>query len=401
MPPWNSNGTFTRTDGTRTGPSVFRLQQVAPGVEPDPLLFDLESNDLAAGIEASLNKDGLNAPTASLPMGGNKHTNVADATARAEYASLGQLQDASGVYVTPTEVDGTADAITLTPATAITAYVANQFFRFKAESANTGAVTVAISSLAAVNLQKLDNTGAIVDLVADDIQDGSLLGIWYDGTRFLIVQGLISEPLLPVLLTNEQAYTDLADQARQTLCVGRRVMANQTFDVGDFTTNVNLSRLFDPGPQINSNLLPPDGVDTYLINFVIDRANERVRFRTQASPIPGVLAGANLGPDLSDAFENDPYLVIKAGDSVWTFSSDVFTNTDTAEPYTWDVDPTFITAMEAEYRALSQADKDSTTLTISDGPLFTGFAYGNTIIAGMAYGDTIITGAAYGDTRIF
>lgn len=49
---------------------------------------------------------------------------------------------------------GTANALTLTPSPAITAYAAGQVFRFKSgASANTGATTVAISGLAAIALQ--------------------------------------------------------------------------------------------------------------------------------------------------------------------------------------------------------------------------------------------------------
>ncbi|MFH1603693.1 MAG: hypothetical protein ABIH03_07280, partial [Pseudomonadota bacterium] len=50
---------------------------------------------------------------------------------------------------------GTADALTLTVAPAITSYTAGQVFRFKSgASANTGAATVAVSGLAAKALQR-------------------------------------------------------------------------------------------------------------------------------------------------------------------------------------------------------------------------------------------------------
>ena len=89
--PW-SGAIFTRTDGTRSGADVFQrqaTQSVTGGVAA--MLFDLHANDMATGIQTCLRKDGGNPPTANLPMGGYQHTNVADATADNQYASLGQV----------------------------------------------------------------------------------------------------------------------------------------------------------------------------------------------------------------------------------------------------------------------------------------------------------------------
>lgn len=47
--------------------------------------------DLGSEITNSIAKDGQTTPTADLPMGGFKHTNVDDATATNQYASLGQV----------------------------------------------------------------------------------------------------------------------------------------------------------------------------------------------------------------------------------------------------------------------------------------------------------------------
>lgn len=49
--------------------------------------------DLGNEIANSIAKDGQTTPTANLPMGGFKHTGVADATARTQYATYGQLLD--------------------------------------------------------------------------------------------------------------------------------------------------------------------------------------------------------------------------------------------------------------------------------------------------------------------
>ena len=78
-----------------------------------------------------------------------KHTGVGNASARDQYAAMGQVQDGAGIWCGT--AGGTADAITLTPSPAITAYAAGQRFDFKSgASANTGAVTFAISGLSAI-----------------------------------------------------------------------------------------------------------------------------------------------------------------------------------------------------------------------------------------------------------
>lgn len=80
-------------------------------------------------------------------------------------------------------VGGTADAITLTPSPAITAYKTGQSFWWIASGANTGAVTVNISGLGAKAITKFGTTA----LAANDILSGSLIGAKYDGTQFQLI----------------------------------------------------------------------------------------------------------------------------------------------------------------------------------------------------------------------
>ena len=47
-------------------------------------------NDLATGLTAALAKNGENAPTANLPMGGHKHTGAAPATGNGQYLTYEQ-----------------------------------------------------------------------------------------------------------------------------------------------------------------------------------------------------------------------------------------------------------------------------------------------------------------------
>lgn len=106
-------------------------------------------SDIASALTASIAKDGQTPPTANLPMATYRHTGVGNAVARTDYAAMGQVQDGGGIWCGT--AGGTADALTLTPSPAITAYAAGQRFDFKAgAAANTGAVTFAISGLSAI-----------------------------------------------------------------------------------------------------------------------------------------------------------------------------------------------------------------------------------------------------------
>ena len=82
---------------------------------------------------------------------------------------------------------GSANAITLTPSPAITAYATGHSFRFISASANTTAVTVAVSGLATKAITKNGSTA----LVEGDIPSGAIVTISYDGTQFQMV-GLIA-----------------------------------------------------------------------------------------------------------------------------------------------------------------------------------------------------------------
>lgn len=85
--PW-SGGVFTRVDG-----STGWQDDAAAGIPIQADLHDTAFNDLATdGINQTLNKNGQNAPTANLPMGGFKHTNCANGTADTDYTTLGQVK---------------------------------------------------------------------------------------------------------------------------------------------------------------------------------------------------------------------------------------------------------------------------------------------------------------------
>lgn len=103
----------------------------------------------------------------------------ADATARNQYATLGQVQNSAALW--GGGAGGTANALTISLTPAITAYAAGQSFRFIADATNTGAVTLSVNGLSAASVAKGDGLTA---LAAGDIPAGHLVTVQYDGVRF-------------------------------------------------------------------------------------------------------------------------------------------------------------------------------------------------------------------------
>ena len=179
---WTGTGTCLRNSGVFSGSQVWvNTRDSGRAIRADDA--DTHDQSLADGITNSIAKDGQNSPTQDLPMDGKKHTDVDDATARDQYAVVGQIQDSSYTFVPAASVGGTADAITLAPSPAITAYAAGQAFTFVAEDVNTTAVTVNVSGQGAKAVTKTGSTA----LTAGDIADTALIQIVYDGTQFQLI----------------------------------------------------------------------------------------------------------------------------------------------------------------------------------------------------------------------
>jgi len=176
--PWQT-GTYTRSNGVNTGSALWD-QDRQDGTRIRADRHDTHDQDLADGINAALHKGGQNAATAHLPMGGFRHTGVADAAARNHYAAAGQVQD--GAFAWAGAAGGSADAYTATLTPAVTAYAAGMRVGFVAGFTNTGPATLAVNGLAVVALRKLDGSA----LSANDIRAGDLVWAAHDGTNFRV-----------------------------------------------------------------------------------------------------------------------------------------------------------------------------------------------------------------------
>jgi hypothetical protein len=177
--PRNGSGTFTLPAGN----------PVVNGSVASSSAFNATMTDLATALTNSVAKDGQTTPAANLPMGGFRHTNVSNASARNQYAAAGQVQD--GAFLVLGGVSGT-NTIVASATPAITALVTGQTFRFQSVGENTGGVTLAVDGLSAVSVMKY---GAVA-LTTADIPSLGVAEVFYDGTHFQLLNPALPPPAL-------------------------------------------------------------------------------------------------------------------------------------------------------------------------------------------------------------
>ena len=173
---WSGSGVFSRSNGVFTGSTVWN-QDAAALTNITAANHDTHDQDLADGINACLAKNGENAATGNLPMGGFRHSGVGNATARTMYASVASLQDGGHLYAADS---GAADAYVIAPSPSIGAYAAGQRLYFLAANTNTGASTINVNGLGAKSIVK--NVASALE--AGDIIANGIYEITYDGTNF-------------------------------------------------------------------------------------------------------------------------------------------------------------------------------------------------------------------------
>ncbi len=156
MAGWDGNGNVTLThDWTDDRDAAIKITASR---------MDTQQEDIRGAIENTIAKDGQNTPTADLPMGGQKHTGVGNASARNHYPSVGQIQDQALTFVAAA---GTVDALTATFSPAVTALVDGMEFAIRASGANTSTTpTLNVNSIGAKTITKLGNQA----LLAGDIR---------------------------------------------------------------------------------------------------------------------------------------------------------------------------------------------------------------------------------------
>lgn len=180
--PWNGSGSVQRTDGTRTGPTVWQDARDA-AVKILAADHDAHDQDLANAIAACLNLAGENSPAANTDWAGYKITTLGAAAARSDAMNLGQLQDSKAIW--GGVAGGTANAQTLSLDPGITSYgTGGLAIRYIVGTTNTAAVTIDVNGIGAVDL--LDYQGAA--LGPGQQQAGDLQTIVFDGAALRVVR---------------------------------------------------------------------------------------------------------------------------------------------------------------------------------------------------------------------
>jgi len=139
--------------------------------------MDGEFDGIATGLSNCITKDGQTTISANIPFSTYKLTGLGSGTARTDAINVGQVQDNQFLYLGTTS--GSADAYTLAPSPAITAYTATQQFTAKISATNlTTTPYLQVSAIAnpttTAVIKKLSATKteiavAIGDLVANGI----------------------------------------------------------------------------------------------------------------------------------------------------------------------------------------------------------------------------------------
>jgi|GEM_PF-1237465 len=250
--PWSgsSNAQFTRSNGVNTGSSTW-AQDKAAGTKITTDRHDTHDQDLAAGINATLKKDGTNAATGNLNLGGNRYTNAATGTARSDLSTVGQVQDGAANFVAG---GGTADAITATYSPAITALVDGMTLYVRATDANaTTTPTFAPNGLTAYTIVK---NGSDALVAGDIVGAGHVLVLQYElaNTRWQLLNPL-NDPGFTVSAFGASLIDD-ADAAA----------ARTTLELGDAATGTIGSEV----QAYNADTLFADESDNLTVGFTSD-----------------------------------------------------------------------------------------------------------------------------------
>ena len=174
-----SGGTFSRTDGTRTGSTVWTQARDA-GVKIVSSGHDTHDQDIAGGLNALLLRDGSNVPTANLPMATYKHTGVGNGSARTDYLAVGQLQDSAVNYAAATVSSSNVYVATLSPA--VTAYATGLTVHLEFAAINTASATINLNSVGAKTIKDIYGNA----LIGGELTPGGIMTLIYDGTDMLL-----------------------------------------------------------------------------------------------------------------------------------------------------------------------------------------------------------------------
>lgn len=142
--------------------------------------MDTEMDGMATGLSNCITKDGQTVISANIPMSSHKFTGLSVGNARSDSITLGQVQD--GQYTYLGTAGGAADAYIVSPAPAITAYVATMSYRVKIQASN--ATTTPYLQLSSIGtpasdavIKKLDASKAEIAVEVNDMLANGLYNL--------------------------------------------------------------------------------------------------------------------------------------------------------------------------------------------------------------------------------
>jgi fibronectin-binding autotransporter adhesin len=156
---------------------------------------------------------------------------------------------------------GANDTYTCSLSPAATAYVTGTTYRFKANTANTGAATVNFNSLGALTIKKPNGGSITTDLADNDIRAGQWVNCVYDGTNCQMTSQVGNAPSGSGTV-NSGTSGQLAYYASSTTAVSA-MGADFTFNT--HTLSGGASAILDMHSAATSGVLLPGGLSTGLV----------------------------------------------------------------------------------------------------------------------------------------
>jgi len=195
--------------GNYTLPALYN--PVITNTPIETLWANTTLDDIASALTSSVSTNGVSVVSDDLPMNAHKFTNVTDATARNQFAALGQVQDS--VVIWGGTSGGTANALTISLTPALSAYRAGQIFRFiNGMLSNTITnPTININGLGAKTIIQRDSN----PLSVGHLTSGAVHEVLFDGTNFR----LMSESIAQINKTLQDSTVSIVDNLDPTKAV--------------------------------------------------------------------------------------------------------------------------------------------------------------------------------------
>lgn len=201
--------------------------------------MDGEFDGIATGLSNCITKDGQTTISANIPFSTYKLTGLGSGTARTDAINVGQVQDNQFLYLGTTS--GSADAYTLAPSPAITAYTATQQFTAKINATNlTTTPYLQVSAIAnpttTAVIKKLSATKTEIAVEASDL----LINGIYDFKRNSANDAWI-------VLNPEKPYINLTNGTKATTTTQGVAFLTNPITIANNATDANNDIDFSAG----------------------------------------------------------------------------------------------------------------------------------------------------------